>query len=190
MERNPIDDIPYDIDPSLITTSADKINHSYMESNFIKYVKEIQLYGSQAEKAQEMLNILRQSFSTLTQQDQKTANIIINDIQRGDLIIKENDTLTDLINQYRTTTIEREINKFCSKWLIPEDKFRDSYSQYTISEDINKYGSLDKLINCIDKTKVAEKLSNERNQKIPPYIASRELYKAITNFIKSGCTEE
>ncbi len=190
VERNPIEDIPYDIDPSLITTSADKINHSYMESNFIKYVKEIQLYGSQAEKAQEMLNILRQSFSTLTQQDQKTANIIINDIQRGDLIIKENDTLTDLINQYRTTTIEREINKFCSKWLIPEDKFRDFYSQYTISEDINKYGNLDKLINCIDKTKVAEKLSNERNQKIPPYIASRELYKAITNFIKSGCTEE
>lgn len=181
---------PYDIDPSLITTNAEKINYEYMESNFTKYIKEIQMYGSNGKSAQDMLNILRQSFASLSQGDQKLANIIINDIQRGDLEIADNDSLTDLINKYRTSKIDNAIRAFCEKWYIPEEKFRDFYSHYTTLSRINEYGNLDRLLESVDRTKVSERLSKEKGKKIAPFIANREVSKAITNFVVSGCMED
>lgn len=181
---------PYDIDPSLTTSSAEKINHEYMESKFKKYIKEIQMYGSDGQAAQDILNALRQSFAFLSQDDQKLANIIINDIQRGDLEIQENDSFTDLINRYRSTKRDKAIHLFCEKWYIPEKQFRIFTKQFTTLARINQYGNLDKLLTYVDKEKVAERLSHETGKKVPVFKATMELTKAISNFMGNECIEE
>ena len=181
---------PYDLDPTLVSISAEKINYDYMESNFKKYIKEIQMYGKDGKAALNILNVLRQSFASLSQDDQKLANIIINDIQRGDLEITDKDSLTDLINKYRNNKRDKAIHNFCLKWFIPEAKFRIFADQYTTLGKINEYGKLDKIVDCADRAKIAERLSAERKKKIPGFIASRELQSAIRNFMVSGCIEE
>lgn len=181
---------PYDLNPSLITTSAEKINYEYMNSNFKKYIKEIQLYGPDGKAARDILTALRQSFASLSQEDQKLANIIINDIQRGNITISENESLTDLINKYRTSKRDKAIHSFCEKWFIPEDDFRLFADSYTSLAKINEYGNFDKLMDTVDKPKLVEKLSNERGKKIAPFVALRELRRTITNFVVSGCMEE
>ena len=189
--RDPSDAVPpYDIDPSLISTNAERINFEYMESNFKKYVKEIQIYGQDGKTAQNMLNTLRQSFASLSQDDQKLANLIINDIQRGDLQITSDDSLTDLINKYRTSKRDKAIHNFCEKWFLSEDKFRDFYSHYSGLSRINEYGNLDKLIQTVDKAKLAERLSNERGRKVALFVASREVSQAIIDFVISECLED
>lgn len=181
--------LPYDLDPSLITTNAEKINYEYMNSNFTKYIKEIQLYGSNGKVAIDILNGLRQSFASLSQEDQKLANIIINDIQSGNITISENETLTDLINKYRTSKRDKAIHNFCTKWFIPEDIFRDFANSYSSLSKLNEYGNFDKLLSTVDKEKLVDRLSRESGKKIPSFLATIELSKTIIDFVVSGCME-
>ena len=98
--------------------------------------------------------------------------------------------MTDLINKYRTSKRDKAIHNFCEKWFIPEDDFRTFANSYTSLANINEYGNFDKLMDTVDKTKLVERLSNERGKKIAPFVALRELRKTITNFVVSGCMEE
>ena len=63
-----------------------------------------------------------------------------------------------------------------------DDELQEFITNYDYIVD-NYYGD-------VDKTKLVEKLSNEKGKKISPFVALRELRKTITNFVVSGCMEE
>ena len=180
---------PYDIDISIVSKSPEKINYDYMESNFTKYIKELQLSGPDSDVVVNVLNTLRQSFASLNQEDQKLANIIIHDIQSGNLIISEDTTMIDIINEYRSSKRDKAIHDFCQKWFIDENKFNRFVSEYTSLDEINEYGKLDKFIESVDITKVSEYLSDKYCKNVSPFKATRDLRKAIQSFMASGCLE-
>lgn len=174
---------PYDVDPSLIEMASHKINYEYMEKNFKKYIKEIPIYGPDGDKAIEVLKELRRSFSYLSQDEQKIANLLVNEIQSGDRIVKEGDTLNDLINQYKITKRDKSITSFCKTYLIPENKFIKFVKECTTHSNINQYGALDKLIDSCDIRTLASKLNKT------PFQTRVDLTSLVKNFIFSDCME-
>lgn len=178
---------PYDIDPSLITTSADKINYDYMEQNFTKYLREIQLYGCDGESARQVLDVLRRYFSSLSQEDQKLANIIIHDIQNGELRVDKDEKFIDILNRYRSNKRDKAITAFCQKWFLPEGKFREFAAHYSSLSTINEFGKKTELEKACDKQKLIERLSAERGERVRPLDATLALSDAIIDFMVSGC---
>ena len=189
-EKETTDTPSFDLDPTLVSTEEQSINFDYMESKFKKYLKEIQLNGPDCEAAIKLLDEVRQSFAFLSQSDQKLANIIIHDIQSGDRQIKDGESLTDLINEYRTSKRDKAIHKFCEEWFIPEVDFRKFAEEYTNLETINEYGRLDNLLNKINKKSVYEKIKRELDPSISLFKTSIYLTKIIRAFVVSGCIGE
>lgn len=180
---------PYDIDATLIVTDADKINLEYMESNFTKYISEIQIDGPDGETARKLLDILRRSFSSLSQEDQKLANIIINKIQFGDLKVEEGETFHDILASFRDDKRNSAITAFCKKWCLPEDRFRVFESQYISLSRIDESGNLEKLKSACDRESLVKKLSQEKGKPVKPIEATIALDIAIRNFMASNCME-
>lgn len=69
-----------------------------MNSRFEKYLK---LLHNNSEAKDLALSELHKFFATLTQEEQKYANIFLHDIQRGDIVVEKGKTLRDYITEYQ-----------------------------------------------------------------------------------------
>ena len=89
-------DEAYDINPYLMSLSTEKIDADYMDSRFKKYVKMLNEHADER-PIESVLNELHRSFASLTQDEQKYANILLKDIQNNDFIVREDSNVMDYI---------------------------------------------------------------------------------------------
>ena len=100
--------LPYDIDGYITTIDTDDIDADYMNSRFEKYRKALSVGDpADVEKASQELH---NTFASLTQEEQKFANIFLRDIETGDVIIEPGKSLRDYINEYMTRAKDDQIH--------------------------------------------------------------------------------
>ena len=71
-----------------------------------------------------MLNELHRSFASLTQEEQKFANILLKDIQNHELIVSEDKSVRAYIVEYQIRAKSDQIHNFASRLRIYEQKLR------------------------------------------------------------------
>lgn len=139
--------LPFDIDYYLVETSTGTINADWMNSRFKKYLVALQT-GIDVDKAKEEV---AKTFSTLSQDEQKYANIFLHDIESGLIIVEEGKTLKDYITEYQEKAKNDQIHKFSIKIGVDEAQLR-SLMKLNINEDnINEFGRFDKLKETVNK---------------------------------------
>lgn len=94
------DDVPYDLVGYITEIDTGLIDSDYMNSRFDKYIKLLNAEGTTQEAIEQAETELHKTFATLSQDEQKYANIFLHDIQRGDVIVEEGKSLRDYINEY------------------------------------------------------------------------------------------
>ncbi|MFP3577692.1 type I restriction endonuclease subunit R, EcoR124 family, partial [Brevibacillus sp. SIMBA_040] len=94
------DSIPFEIDSHISEIDTGKIDTDYMNSRFAKYLKVLQ--GGDAEAREATLSELQRSFASLSQGEQRTAEIFLRDIQRGDVVIDPARSFRDYLTDYQT----------------------------------------------------------------------------------------
>lgn len=114
------DEISYDIDGSLIEIDDGKIDSDYINSKFTKFLKALKYDECSDEELENSLNSLHKSFASLSQEQQKYANMIIHDIESGDLIIEENKSIMDYITQYATNAENDQIRMLAQAFDLDE----------------------------------------------------------------------
>nr|WP_302600018.1 HsdR family type I site-specific deoxyribonuclease [uncultured Cellulosilyticum sp.] len=142
-------DEAYDIDPYLMSLSTEKIDSDYMDSRFKKYVKLLN-DNADEETIKNMLNELHRSFTSLSQEEQKFANILLKDIQNHDLNVSDDKNVMDYIIEYQTRAKSDQISTFAKRLGIYEQKLREIMKKHVTESDINAFGQYDKLIANID----------------------------------------
>lgn len=96
------DDVPYDLAGYITEIDTGLIDADYMNSKFDKYIKLLSVEGTTKEAIEQAETELHKTFATLSQEEQKYANIFLHDIQRGDVKVAEGKSLRDYINEYET----------------------------------------------------------------------------------------
>lgn len=134
-------DVPYEIDTYLTEINTGVIDANYMNSRFKKYLKALQ----DGEETAAVLDELHKSFATLTQEEQKYANIFLHDVQTGDVKVEEGKTLRDYITEYMASAKNDQIHRFSVAIGVDENELR-SFMQAKVTEaNINEFGRFDKL---------------------------------------------
>ena len=145
--RIEVDNVPpYDIDSHLIEKDTERIDKNYMNSNFKKYLKALQ-DGTETEA---ILNELHKSFSVLTQDEQKYANMLLLDIQKGNIKIEDSKSLSDYINEYALEAHNDRVHRFASAIGINEEALRSFMERHVTSDNLNEFGLFDKLLATVD----------------------------------------
>lgn len=179
------DDIPYDLKSYIIEIDSEKIDSDYMNSRFKKYLKELNK-GSSPEVVEKALSELHQSFASLSQEDQKYANIFLHDVQSGEIDVQEDKTLRDYINEYKYNAKNDQTHKFAEVFGLDENKLRAMMELNLNELNINEFGRLDDLKKSVDKRKARAYFESVEGTKVLPYKVNIRVDSILRKFILSG----
>jgi len=179
-ESNP--DTPYDIDGHLTEIDTEKIDSDYMNSRFTKYLKAL-VTGEEIEQTR---NDLHKTFATLTQEEQKYANIFLHDIERGDVVAEEGKTLRDYITEYQTKAKDDQIYRISNAFGLDEALLREMMSLNLTDGNINEYGRYDRLKNSADKAKAKSYFESTRGEPLSPPKVVIALDTTLRRFLIDG----
>ena len=179
------DDIPYDLKSHIVEIDSEKIDSDYMNSRFRKYLKELNK-GSSPEVVEKALSELHQSFASLSQEDQKYANIFLHDVQSGEIDVQEDKTLRDYINEYKYNAKNDQTHEFAETFGLDEGKLRAMMELNLNELNINEFGRLDDLKKSVDKQKARAYFESVEGAKVLPYKVNIRMDSLLRKFILSG----
>lgn len=179
-------DVPYDIDGYLIAIDTEKIDVDYMNSRFEKYLKLLHQQGANAEVIKQAEVELHKTFASLTQEEQKFANIFLHDIQSYDVEPEAGKTFRDYITEYMSTAKDNQIHRLAVLLGLDEGKLRAMMEVRITDANINEFGRFDALKATADKKKAKEYFEAvEGGSIIPPKIPVK-IDKLLREFILRG----
>lgn len=181
-----IEAVPYDLVGYITEIDTGVIDAEYMNSRFEKYLKLIHQEGVSAETLERVLNELHKSFATLSQEEQKYANIFLHDIQRGDVRVQDGKTFRDYITEYQHKAKNDQIHRFATALGLDEEKLRAMMSLKLTELNINEFGRLDEVKKSVDKAKAKEYFETVEGIKLTPPKVNIRIDKFIRDFILSG----
>ena len=181
------EDIPYDIDGYLTTIDTDKIDRDYMNSRFVKYMKLLTADRVSQKELQKAENELHKTFATLSQEEQKFANIFLHDIQSGDVQVEEGKTFRDYITIYVTKAKDDQIHRLAAYALgLNEMMLRNMMSLHITEDNINEFGRFDALKATVDKARARAYFEELTGKKIPIPMVNIRVDKLLRDFIIKG----
>ena len=180
------DDVPYDLVGYITEIDTGLIDADYMNSRFEKYLKLLNLEGASAEAVEQAETELHKTFATLSQEEQKYANIFLHDIQRGDVAITEGKTLRDYVTEYLSKAKDDQIHRVAVALGVDELKLRTIMSLRLNSTNINEFGRYDELKKTVNKAKAKEYFEKIEGTKIIPPKVNVKVDNLLREFILGG----
>ena len=180
------EDVPYDLVGYITEIDTERIDSNYMNSRFEKYLKLIRSDEASEERTEQALNELHKSFATLSQEEQKYANIFLHDVQSGDVFIEEGKTLRDYITEYQSKAKNDQIHRFADTIGIDEEKLRNMMDLKLTEININEFGRLDEIKDAVDKSKAKAYFESKEGMKLNPAKVNIKVDKLIRKFILKG----
>ena len=180
------DDVPYDLAGYITEIDTGLIDSDYMNSRFDKYIKLLSVEGTTQEAIEQAETELHKTFATLSQEEQKYANIFLHDIQRGDVKVSEGKSLRDYINEYLSKARNDQIHRVSSALGLDENLLRNIMSLKLNENNLNEFGRYDELKKTVDKAKAKEYFEKVEGTKIIPPKVNVKVDKLLRDFIISG----
>lgn len=148
-------DVPYDVEIHITEYDTAKIDAEYMNTRFEKFLKLIQGEYDQ-ETLDKTLTDLHKSFSMLSSEEQKYANVFLHDVQAGNAKIVPGksfrDYISDLMKGAENARIKRVVRRLgCYEWLL-----REMLAKKVTKETIEAHGKFDELKTSVDNGKATE----------------------------------
>ena len=176
------DDVPYEIDSYLTEINTGVIDANYMNSRFSKFFKALQ----DGTETAAVLNELHKSFATLTQEEQKYANIFLHDVQNGDIVVDEDKTLRDYITEYMTSAKNDQLHRFAEALGVDETMLRDFMQLRVTEANINEFGRLDKLKATVNRDRAKTFLEALEGTTIKLFQINMKVDQVLRKFILEG----
>jgi type I restriction enzyme R subunit len=179
-------DIPYDIDGHLIAIDTGRIDAAYMDSRFEKYLKVLIQDDVDPEQLQTTLDELHKSFATLTQEEQKYANIFLHDVQSGSAEIEDGKSFRDYVNEYQLRAKNEQVRQLVDALGVDASKLESLMGASVTEANINEFGRFDELKKTVDREKARGYYNAIEDTSIPEFRLSIKIEKLLKDFILRG----
>ena len=181
-------DVPYDIDTYITEIGTGKIDANYINSKYVKFLK-LRLSSFDKDACDKALKDLFSSFASLSQEDQKYANLFISDVQNGNLVPNKSKQFMDYITEYKQKAKDNVISRYASTFGIDEKMLSDLVSLHSNEATINEFGRYDNLKATLDIDKAKAYFSKIEGKPISTFSARTKFDTLTHKFIIEGCFE-
>lgn len=176
--------IPYDLKGYITEIDTGRIDADYMNSRFEKYLK--LLDSASEEEIAQAKDELHKTFATLSQEEQKYANLFLHDIERGDVKAKPGLNLRDYINLYMKKAKNDQIHSISVVLGLDEDVLREMMSLNLTEEHLNDYGRFDALKATINKKTAKQYFESLENTELTQLKVNQKASTLLSQFIVNG----
>ncbi len=175
----------YDIKGYITEIDTDKIDADYMNSRFEKYLKLLQTDGNSNDQVLNAKEELHKTFATLSQEDQKYANIFLHDIERGE--VKDISlSFREQIVKYKTKDKDTQIQKLVKALGVDETKLKNMIEKHPEEANLNEFGMFDDLKSTVDKSKAKEYFEKLDKTELTKVKVNQKTSKLLKEFILRG----
>lgn len=181
-----VSDVPYDIDTHLTEINTGAIDVNYMNSRFEKWLKSLHSDEITEDIKKKLLADLHKTFATLTQDEQKYANIFLHDVERGDALVDGGKTLRDYITEYQENAKNDRIHKFATAIGADETMLRTFLNLHVVEDNINEFGRFDDLKASVDRNKAKVYFEATEGLEIPLRKVQMKIDTILRRFILTG----
>ena len=179
------EDVPYDLEGYITEINTGLIDANYMNANFTKWLKQLQ-EGASKEEIERTLNELHKSFASMTQEEQKYANLFLHDVESGEVQVEEGKTLKDYITEYQVNAKNDQIHRFAMAVGVDEEKLRAIMAIHATESTINEYGRFDALKASVDIKIAQQYFESAEGKPIPTFKINIKLDELLRKFIFAG----
>lgn len=179
-------EITFSIDPYLTEQSTGIIDYDYMNFRFEKWLKQLEQADVSLETLESTLEELHKSFAFLPQEEQKLANIFLNDVQSGDVVLEEGKGLQDYIAMYADNIRRRRVRSLSEYFGCEERLVYNLLDANVSAEKINEYGRYDALRKTVVKEKACKYFTAIDGRKIQMFRVNNRVDKVLKKFILQG----
>lgn len=182
-----VGDVPFDIEPYLTDIETGLINADYMNSKFQRYLKCLEQKNVTKEELASVKDELHRTFAGLSQEEQKFAQMLLDDLASGSVTLEPGLTICDYINQYKTKTLNKDIELAVQAFGLNKELLVDLLSMGSITENnINDFGRYDKLLKSVDAQKAKAYLESAMKTKLSVFQYNVRLDMVLREFLYSG----
>lgn len=181
-----VSDVPYDIDTHLTEINTGAIDVNYMNSRFEKWLKSLHSDEITEDIKKKLLADLHKTFATLTQDEQKYANIFLHDVERGDALVEGNKTLRDYITEYQENAKNDRIRKFATAIGVDETMLRTFLNLHVTEDNINEFGRFDDLKASVDRNRAKAYFEATESLEVPLRKVPMKIDTILRRFILTG----
>lgn len=175
----------YDIKGYITEIDTDKIDADYMNSRFEKFFKLLQTDGNSNDQVLNAKEELHKTFATLSQEDQKYANIFLHDIERGE--VKDISlSFREQIVKYKTKDKDTQIQKLVKALGVDETKLKNMIEKNPEEANLNEFGMFDDLKSTVDKSKAKEYFEKLDETELTKVKVNQKTSKLLKEFILRG----
>lgn len=182
----PTPDVPYEIDSNLTVIDTGLIDAAYMNSNFEKWLKVIELEGPDAEQTKQALATLHKSFASLSQEEQKYAGLLIRDAQSGELAPEAGKTFRDYVTEYQRRAQDDQIQQISARLGVDMNLLARFLDDQVTTDNINEFGRFDRLMDGLDIEKASDYFKEVEGRSIPRFKVKMRADNLLRRFVLSG----
>lgn len=177
------DDDVYQLEAYITETGAGTIDAEYINSKFIKFVKNLYTSGPDSEHVKAAQRELHNAFASLNQRDQRTAMRILHDIESGDLRLSPGKTIEDYILGYQKRECDQQVYALAEATGLNITMLQDLIGKDTTEQNINEHGRFDALVATIDKAKTVVFLKKVTGEDVPKRFVITNMSSILRRFI-------
>jgi len=173
--------IPFEINSHITEIDTGKIDADYMNSRFEKYLKVLQSGNEQAKDT--TLAELHRSFSSLSQEEQRIAEIFLHDIQRGDAQIDTHRSFRDYLADYQDKAKDDQVDKLVAVLGADKEKLVALMNAHVTQANLNEFGRFDDLKATVDQKKAKAYFEGLEGKELPLFRVNIRTAKLLEDFI-------
>ena len=135
---------------------------------------------------QNVIDELHKSFASLSQEEQKYANIFLNDVQSGNIVMEAAKTLRDYITEYEVNAKNDQIHKMTEAIGVNEDELRNFMNSVVNENNINEFGRFDSLKASVDIVRAQRYFLEKDGVNYSPAKTRIKVHQLLQKFILKG----
>lgn len=176
--------------PNITETGTGTIDAEYINSKFVKFIKNLYMSGPGSELTKEAFKELHKTFASLSQKDQRTAMIILHDLQSGDLHLSPGKTIYDYIAEYQFRELHKQVMILAEATGLNASQLEHIMSRNVTEQNLNEFSQFDNLKLTLNMTKTREFIAKVEGTEVPARLVIPKADKLLREFIlDSSCRE-
>lgn len=173
----------YPLDTYLTEKGTGTIDAEYINSKFVRFIKQLYTEGPGSELTKEALKELHKTFASLPQKDQRTAILILHDIQSGDLILEPGKTIQDYINEYLLKELDKQMKILAEATGVNISMLNNLMKSGATEANLDEYNRFSNLRDTIDNNKTKDFLERITGRELESRFVKARWSRVLMDFI-------
>lgn len=174
---------PYELDGHITEIDTGLIDSDYMNANFEKWLKCLEQDDEGLAAAREELH---RSFASLSQDDQRFAELFLHDVERGDAALEDGMTLRDYITSYARKAKNAQVERVVEALGIDGELLATMAALDLTESNINEFGRFDDLKDSVDKARAKAFFEQKEGKTLPLFKVNTRAAALLKKFILEG----